>query len=129
MDSGWAELLRSFGKQTSNRVLCFVTFALFFRLLARHMRWDRPGANTIMVLVALQQLNTWKNYWESQKHAAHPCRNIWSHLSVLLRNLALLWGGCGDILSAGSVKTSKKGVFFVFSINKALPGNDLLQRR
>jgi hypothetical protein len=31
---------------------------------------DRPGADAIMALVALQQPNIWKSYWESRKHTA-----------------------------------------------------------
>ena len=41
---------------------------LTYRLKGPGMRWDRPGADAIMVLVALQQSNTWKSYWESRKH-------------------------------------------------------------
>jgi len=34
------------------------------------MRWDRPGADAIMALIALEQSNTWKRYWNVRKRAA-----------------------------------------------------------
>jgi hypothetical protein len=43
---------------------------LTYRLKGPGMRWDRPGAEAIMALIALQQSNTWKSYWDSQKQAA-----------------------------------------------------------
>lgn len=43
---------------------------LTYRLKGSGMRWDRPGADAIMALVALQQSNTWKSYWDSRKRAA-----------------------------------------------------------
>ncbi len=43
---------------------------LTYRLKGPGMRWDRPGAEAIMALIALQQSNTWKRYWNCQKLAA-----------------------------------------------------------
>jgi len=43
---------------------------LTYRLKGAGMRWDRPGADAIMALIALEQSNTWKNYWELRKRAA-----------------------------------------------------------
>lgn len=43
---------------------------LTYRLKGSGMRWDRPGADAIMALIALQQSNTWKSYWDSRKHAS-----------------------------------------------------------
>jgi hypothetical protein len=43
---------------------------LTYHLKDPGMRWDHPGADAIMALVALQQSNTWKSYCESRKHAA-----------------------------------------------------------
>jgi len=43
---------------------------LTYRLKGSGMRWDRVGAEAMMALVALQQSNTWKSYWDIQKHAA-----------------------------------------------------------
>lgn len=43
---------------------------LTYRLKGAGMRWDKPGADAIMSLIALQQSNTWKNYWEMRKWAA-----------------------------------------------------------
>lgn len=43
---------------------------LTYRLKGPGMRWDRPGADAIMALVALQQSNTWKSYWSVRKHVA-----------------------------------------------------------
>ncbi len=43
---------------------------LTYRLKGAGMRWDRPGADGIMALIALQQSNTWKSYWDSRKQAA-----------------------------------------------------------
>jgi len=40
---------------------------LTYRLKGAGMRWDRPG---IMALIALEQSNTWKSYWDVRKHAA-----------------------------------------------------------
>ncbi len=33
------------------------------------MRWNRPAADAIMALIALQQSNSWKRYWRLQKQA------------------------------------------------------------
>ena len=52
---------------------------LTYRLKGAGMRWDRPGADAIMALIALEQSNTWKSYWDVRKRAASPCQNIWSH--------------------------------------------------
>ena len=43
---------------------------LTYRLKGSGMRWDRAGAEAIMALIALQQSNTWKRYWDMQKQAA-----------------------------------------------------------
>jgi len=43
---------------------------LTYRLKGAGMRWDRPAANAIMALIALQQSNSWKSYWQLQKQAA-----------------------------------------------------------
>jgi len=43
---------------------------LTYRLKGAGMRWDRVGAESIMALIALDQSNTWKSYWDSQKQAA-----------------------------------------------------------
>ncbi len=43
---------------------------LTYRLKGPGMRWDRPCPEAIMALIALQQSNTWKSYWDSQKRAA-----------------------------------------------------------
>lgn len=43
---------------------------LTYRLKGPGMRWDRLGSESIMALVALQQSNTWKNYWNLQGRAA-----------------------------------------------------------
>lgn len=43
---------------------------LTYRLKGSGMRWDRAGAEAIMALIALQESNTWKRYWDMQKHAA-----------------------------------------------------------
>lgn len=43
---------------------------LTYRLKGAGMRWDRPGVDSIMALVALEQSNTWKSYWDIQKQAA-----------------------------------------------------------
>jgi len=43
---------------------------LTYRLKGSGMRWDRHGADAMMALVALQQSNMWKSYWDGQKHAA-----------------------------------------------------------
>lgn len=43
---------------------------LTYRLKGAGMRWDRYGAYSIMALVALQQSNTWKSYWDLRKRAA-----------------------------------------------------------
>ncbi len=43
---------------------------LTYRLKGAGMRWDRIGADAIMALIALQQSNTWKSYWEVRKQAA-----------------------------------------------------------
>lgn len=43
---------------------------LTYRLKGAGMRWDSPGADGIMALIALQQSNTWKSYWDSRKQAA-----------------------------------------------------------
>jgi len=43
---------------------------LTYRLKGAGMRWDRYGADAIMALVALQQSNTWKSYWNLRKQAA-----------------------------------------------------------
>lgn len=42
---------------------------LTYRLKGPGMRWDRLGADAIMALVALQESNTWKRYWEVRKRA------------------------------------------------------------
>ncbi len=43
---------------------------LTYRLKGAGMRWDRYGADAIMALIALQQSNTWKSYWNLRKQAA-----------------------------------------------------------
>jgi hypothetical protein len=43
---------------------------LTYRLKGAGMRWDRPGAEAMMALIALQQSNTWKSYWNVRKSAA-----------------------------------------------------------
>lgn len=43
---------------------------LTYRLKGPGMRWDRYGADAMMALIALRESNTWKSYWDSQKHAA-----------------------------------------------------------
>ena len=43
---------------------------LTYRLKGSGMRWDRPAADAIMALIALQQSNLWKSYWQLQKQAA-----------------------------------------------------------
>jgi hypothetical protein len=43
---------------------------LTYRLKGAGMRWDRPGADAIMALIALEQSNTWKSYWNLRKRAA-----------------------------------------------------------
>jgi len=43
---------------------------LTYRLKGAGMRWDRPGADAMMALIALEQSNTWKSYWELRKRAA-----------------------------------------------------------
>jgi len=43
---------------------------LTYRLKGAGMRWDRPGADAIMALIALEQSNTWKSYWDLRKRAA-----------------------------------------------------------
>jgi hypothetical protein len=43
---------------------------LTYRLKGAGMRWDRPGADAIMALIALEQSNTWKSYWDVRKRAA-----------------------------------------------------------
>ena len=48
-------------------VMCKV---LTYRLKGAGMRWDRPGADAIMALIALEQSNTWKSYWDVRKRAA-----------------------------------------------------------
>ena len=42
---------------------------LTYRLKGPGMRWDRPGAKGIMVLLILQESNTWRAYWDLQKQA------------------------------------------------------------
>jgi hypothetical protein len=42
---------------------------LTYRLKGPGMRWDRPAADAIMALIALQQSNSWKGYWRLQKQA------------------------------------------------------------
>ncbi len=43
---------------------------LAYRLKGPGMRWDKYGADAMMALAALRQSNTWKTYWDAQKHAA-----------------------------------------------------------
>ena len=43
---------------------------LTYRLKGAGMRWDRQGAEPIMALIALEQSNIWKRYWNRQKEAA-----------------------------------------------------------
>lgn len=43
---------------------------LTYRLKGAGMRWDRQGAEPIMVLIALEQSGTWENYWKGQVKAA-----------------------------------------------------------
>ncbi len=43
---------------------------LTYRLKGPGMRWDRVGSEAIMALVALQESNTWKSYWNLQKRPA-----------------------------------------------------------
>ena len=43
---------------------------LTYRLKGAGMRWDRPGADAMMALIALEQSNTWKSYWDVRKRAA-----------------------------------------------------------
>lgn len=42
---------------------------LTYRLKGSGMRWDREGAEPIMALLALEQSNAWKSYWQSQNLA------------------------------------------------------------
>lgn len=42
---------------------------LTYHLKGSGMRWDRPAADAIMALVALQQSNKWKSHWDSRKNA------------------------------------------------------------
>jgi hypothetical protein len=42
---------------------------LTYRLKGSGMRWDRLGAEAMMALVALQESNTWKSYWDMRKRA------------------------------------------------------------
>jgi Uncharacterised protein family (UPF0236) len=43
---------------------------LTYRLKGSGMRWDRQGAEPMMALIALEQSNAWKTYWQAQKQAA-----------------------------------------------------------
>ena len=43
---------------------------LTYRLKGSGMRWDRQGAEPIMALIALEQSDAWKSYWQSQKLVA-----------------------------------------------------------
>ena len=43
---------------------------LTYRLKGAGMRWDRFGADAIMALIALEQSNTWKSYWNLRKRSA-----------------------------------------------------------
>jgi hypothetical protein len=43
---------------------------LTYRLKGAGMRWGRPGADAIMALIALEQSNTWKSYWNVRKRVA-----------------------------------------------------------
>jgi len=43
---------------------------LTYRLKGPGMRWDKFGAEAMMALIALRESNTWKTYWQAQKHAA-----------------------------------------------------------
>jgi len=40
---------------------------LTYRLKGSGMRWDRQGAEPLMALIALDQSNAWKSYWQAQK--------------------------------------------------------------
>jgi hypothetical protein len=43
---------------------------LTYRLKGAGMRWDKYGADAMMALIALQQSDTWKSYWQGRKRAA-----------------------------------------------------------
>jgi len=79
------------------------------------MRRDRPDADAIIALVALQQLNTRKRYCQSRERAAYPCREIRLRPSVLLRNLAFalgwFWGYTLKLLRQGRFKKTFLGFF------------------
>ena len=42
---------------------------LTYRVKGAGMRWDRAGADSIMALIALEQSNTWKSFWNVRKRA------------------------------------------------------------
>jgi hypothetical protein len=42
---------------------------LTYRLKGAGMRWDRSAAEALMALIALQQSNLWKSYWQLRKQA------------------------------------------------------------
>jgi hypothetical protein len=43
---------------------------LTYRLKGPGMRWDRQGAEPIMALIALEQSDTWENYWATRRKVA-----------------------------------------------------------
>jgi len=43
---------------------------LTYRLKGAGMRWDSVGADAMMALIAIQQSNTWKSYWDMPRRAA-----------------------------------------------------------
>jgi hypothetical protein len=43
---------------------------LTYRLKGAGMRWDRQGAEPIMALIALEQSDTWENYWAARRKVA-----------------------------------------------------------
>ncbi len=51
----------------NNEEMCKV---MTYRIKGDGMRWDRPGDDAIMALIALELSNTWKSYWNVRKQAA-----------------------------------------------------------
>ena len=47
---------------------------LTYRLKGPGMRWDSVGSEAIMALVALQESNTWKSYWNPKNRQHSPAR-------------------------------------------------------
>jgi len=94
-------------------------------LKGRGMRWDRTGADAIMALIALEQSNTWKSYWNMLKRAAWPRQKIWSHprantsgLATFLLTILILHGIIAPLVSIG--KDCDEECTNCFSIDKFL---------